>query len=644
MPITKPALNPTGTLAFPKKWTVFAPIDDAAPILEGRDLLSIPPLLRVGGLDYQPVQVEATNNQFNFAPFFGPVSENPTAAYVFVELHSDAAQEVTLGLGADYYMKVWLNGAEVIDRLTEGNLSSPPSIADFPVQANLSAGKNVLAVLFLNGRTHAILALGGPEELRGDLPPSIAPPKPKVVDAKSLYEIFPPDPEAVVSWTVPEGFDPTLPDLGMEHLDEAEHTEIFQAIPNLTAIEDGGTGVYTDLRHATWNHGPRLVRFGDFLVASWNSHARDEGGPGSRPLGKYGRILDGEGRVDWGGDETLFEAAPAAVPVRRRREEGDREILRCIQTRGGFRVIDGRLLFVGNLLLLHGKSTDPSQYWRGGIPVGRTIAHDHFHHGAGAKSLGGQNLRWLIGVNYAQEWGCVDGKLCPISPLYRQGEPPAEIALTPKLTAKVETLTPAFLNAVPVDAAPPELKAFLPRTMAQPFENGLNYSPDTSHLTVDGKNGLAHAAEYQRPDGTWVAVRENQRPPTPVYYVAEKPDAESVYPPARCSNLYGAVNPCAGRLPDGTVFLIGNSPNRCSMFLTLSRDGRHFDRTWFLLHRQLSDFTPGVMKREGGAGGGPQYFHATIVGESLWIIYSISKEHIGTTRIPLSALQATAEP
>ena len=75
------------------------------------------------------------------------------------------------------------------------------------------------------------------------------------------------------------------------------------------------------------------------------------------------------------------------------------------------------------------------------------------------------------------------------------------------------------------------------------------------------------------------------------------------------------------------------------MFIVISRDGKVFDRTWFLLHRQLKDFTPGAMKNEGGPGGGPQYFAPAVVGESLWLVYSISKEHIGATRVPVAALE-----
>ena len=37
-------------------------------------------------------------------------------------------------------------------------------------------------------------------------------------------------------------------------------------------------------------------------------------------------------------------------------------------------------------------------------------------------------------------------------------------------------------------------------------------------------------------------------------------------------------------------------------------------------------------------GGGPQYFQAVTVGDNIWVAYSIAKEQVGVTRIPLASL------
>lgn len=98
------------------------------------------------------------------------------------------------------------------------------------------------------------------------------------------------------------------------------------------------------------------------------------------------------------------------------------------------------------------------------------------------------------------------------------------------------------------------------------------------------------------------------------------------------TNLHGEAMPAAGELPDGRVWIIGNARDRREMYLTLSDDGVTFDRSWSLL----------TIERQGdgghGKGGGPQYFQTITVGQNLWVIYSITKEMIGVTRIPLNRL------
>lgn len=55
--------------------------------------------------------------------------------------------------------------------------------------------------------------------------------------------------------------------------------------------------------------------------------------------------------------------------------------------------------------------------------------------------------------------------------------------------------------------------------------------------------------------------------------------------------------------------------------------------------RLLAKVTEGVSKT---AFGGPQYFKALNLGDSIWIIYSIGKEDIGITQIPFAVLAPIA--
>jgi len=628
---------------FPEEWAVFSPCDVEAPLLEGKELIEIPGLLVVDGKSVSPTVVRPERCQFDFKPFFGEPSATAKAAYIFLNIESPKEQDATIGLGADYYTMAWLNGEAILDTLLAGNGPSPCSITDHQLTVHLKSGVNVLALYFINGRGPAVVALGGPEDLRRDDFVSIVPPRKKVVDAQSLYEMYPPEPEAVVSWEVPETFNPTLPDLGLPPLPEAEHAVIFEAQRSGAALDDGGEGAYESPEHGTWNHTPQALVFGDHLIVQWQSHARDEHGPGARILGRRGRILDEAGQVDWGRGEksqSIVEIAPSAVMVDRRIVHGTIKIVRNVNTCGLFHVVEDRLFFFGNLSALYGKAMVTSAHWdHGTVKIGKMLPDSDFDDVLGPRSQGGINVRWDLGVQFCQEWAVIDDCLQPVSPLFRSADLPTSLAMTAEIVRPVVPANPQFISSPLVHEAPEDVRRiFLSLSEARQREFS-GYKPGTRSLTCDGTNGLAHFTDYQRPDGTWVTIRENQKPKVqPVYYASERADRNSFYPPARRTNLFGAANPAAGSLPDGRTYLIGNSPNRRTMFITLSKDGRRFDRTWFLLHRQLADVTPGAMKGQGGPRAGPQYFVSQVVGRSLWIAYSISKEHIGVTRIPLASL------
>ena len=94
---------------------------------------------------------------------------------------------------------------------------------------------------------------------------------------------------------------------------------------------------------------------------------------------------------------------------------------------------------------------------------------------------------------------------------------------------------------------------------------------------------------------------------------------------------------CAGNLPDGTAFLIGNpatSKDRSVLALATAKDGSTFDHAW-LIGR---DPAPG--RYEGKAKTpGFSYPKAIVHGEYLYVAYSINKEDIAVTRIPLTGVE-----
>ena len=96
----------------------------------------------------------------------------------------------------------------------------------------------------------------------------------------------------------------------------------------------------------------------------------------------------------------------------------------------------------------------------------------------------------------------------------------------------------------------------------------------------------------------------------------------------------------AGNLPDGAAFLV-NAPRadklRNPLVITLSRDGRLFNRAWLL--RGPADLQPlrfeGLYKRPG------YHYPKTVIWKDyLYVGYATNKEDVELTRVPLSSLSA----
>ena len=131
-----------------------------------------------------------------------------------------------------------------------------------------------------------------------------------------------------------------------------------------------------------------------------------------------------------------------------------------------------------------------------------------------------------------------------------------------------------------------------------------------------------------------MAIRDNLLDPT-TYYAAEKNHPDEAYSPGVKTNLFGTAMPAAGELPDGTVWIAGSDMKRFNTFITWSKDGRVFDRTKLLIY-QRHKAIPGISKP---AEAGAQYFQAISRGGTIYLVYSIAKEQIGITRIPMETLK-----
>ncbi len=90
-----------------------------------------------------------------------------------------------------------------------------------------------------------------------------------------------------------------------------------------------------------------------------------------------------------------------------------------------------------------------------------------------------------------------------------------------------------------------------------------------------------------------------------------------------------------GRLPDGRYYCVSNpEPGaRLPLTISLSEDGEAFDIAYVLRDEPCAMRFPGF-----GKGGVYAYPDVLIRDGSLFIVYSVQKESIGITRVPLSAL------
>lgn len=154
-----------GTLDWPEEWTVLL-VEPDDPLLPAETLMTVPQRLEIDGRTVPARVVRPEDGiRLDLAELFGGVAVNNTA-WVFLELQSDEAQTVTLGLGADWWLQAWLNGERFLDTTAEGNVAWPPHIANFPRDVELVPGRNVLAVRFISGSGSSVLTLGGPDQLR----------------------------------------------------------------------------------------------------------------------------------------------------------------------------------------------------------------------------------------------------------------------------------------------------------------------------------------------------------------------------------------------------------------------------------------------------------------------------------------------
>jgi len=428
-------------------------------------------------------------------------------------------------------------------------------------------------------------------------------------------------------WRKPVSFDKNASGLGLRQLGGVTHTLLYAPLASSACLSEGGSGLYEGVLYGTYNHHQQIFVYDDKFVVYWTNHAKDENGPGQRLLARVGKFNSDRTDIDFGDASSIVQIAPPAALVNRRLYTHDPALISELFVSGGFSVINGSIYLVGNILAMAGWTDDPIYH---GIPAAPVpVAHWRDNRETGFEL----DVWWKIGDFY-QKWRFNGDILEPDGAMYKYSNFVTSIEITPGNFRAVSPVAQPYKDASLLANAPYQFRSDVLTGRAEPFSRTAYFDTSIAKRTAaDGINGLAHIASYRTPNGRWVVIRDNLSNPG-IYYAASIGSYYDNCPPAWPTNLYGFAQPDARELPDGRPYIICNSEGRKDMFITVSADGFCFDKTWLLLHSDRVKSDDGLFK-----SGGPQYFRSYVVGGNIWVVYSITKEQIGLTKIPVELLE-----
>ena len=230
-------------------------------------------------------------------------------------------------------------------------------------------------------------------------------------------------------------------------------------------------------------------------------------------------------------------------------------------------------------------------------------------------------------------WGRVarsvaaNGTLGPV--FWLVDDPPAPIEEFPKYPNSTD---PRFREVSQ------KINRILANPLHMPAWDFLNHT--TRPRSVDAHE-MCEPTVYQRSDGVLVKLSRDCGPHESYrLYASVSEDRGKTWSPAVRTNIPDSPSKAVtGTLPNGETYLIGNHVPRSAqgvrdpLVISLSPDGKTFDRSAAIVQGTPLIRYPGRAK-----GLGFQYPSAIVVGKSLWVIYSIDKEDVAVSRIPLAEL------
>jgi len=363
----------------------------------------------------------------------------------------------------------------------------------------------------------------------------------------------------------------------------------------------------------TFNHHSHITYFKEVFYVVWDIQAKDEHGPGQHGLLR--RSTD-QGKT-WSPVEELFPAMdnyiPSSEALRNGRYKGR------IQTSNGFAVVDDVLYAVTEVDDHRGTSISNRK---------------RFHAGRLCRSINPNgssgDIFWL--KKDAPE--PVEG-----FPAYPAGDPSLVQKIHEYFQQPGNEIQLDFSANVPVSDSSTDAWAPFPIS-------------DDNHRLIE------QVPSYQAANGTWVRLyRDAGLRGVPIPEKGFKAELEANKSrrnyasysfdncktwtvPTRTSFPDACAKSNAGKLPDGQVYVINNvlplstkDGGRQLLGISLSRDGLNFDRV------AVIRFMAPPKRYEGRAkSAGYAYPHSVVVGDHLWVIYSVNKEDIEVTRVPLVEL------
>jgi hypothetical protein len=386
------------------------------------------------------------------------------------------------------------------------------------------------------------------------------------------------DVEVVKMWTAPMPRADVL-GAGYPQIEGVRHALVFAATD-----ETGG-----------YNHHAQIAAHKGTIYALWSNNRHFEDAPGQRVL--FATSPDG---LHW---SSHAEAFPSPGPFKEKSETG------LLLTTLGWVQVGDKLFALAKLTAMDGFRNPDNTLFSPTKDRKRGIIFDkRIYYGILAREL-----------TDAGTWG-------PIFTV--EGKPPAPDQIAFPVLDHSQCVSPGEYQAILAAS----------KEYSYPWRNRLPRTP--------GKPLLCEPSTYALEDGTLVTLFRDERYSHRLF-VSTSPDGGNTWSTPYPTNIPDSPSYTKTiALEDGSVVMVGNqiaeeknfdNPKpahlgRDTLVLSLSKDGLTFDKAYSLREGKHAFRVPGV----GGRGyTGAQYPSLLINNDNLLVIYSIAKEDIEVSSVPI---------